>query len=332
LKRLKRRHPGFGDTFFIDEVFVTISGQRHFLWRAVDQDGDVVEVYLQARRDLFCRGRQGVLPFSVAFAVKAQGIFLAPFFALGMLCRRRGHWLWLASVPVVYLALVLPAVVAGGSLRQLLSVYRDQSDAFHSLSMNAANFWIFVPDVHYRTGVPLGPGLAGAGRLALTAVLARTRRVNPEYILIGACTSLLLMPYLLPKMHERFFYAFELASLSLACINLRYAAVAAIAQVDGILAYLPFDRRWDVHFDVFAAALCNTVLVLFLLGQLSSDEQSPPFQTAHFIRYTILCVCFAIFLAFAAQHPAAVMTRILGASFCFLLPTQAYLLLRRATR
>jgi len=48
-RRPKRRHPGFGDTFFIDEVFVTIAGQRHYLWRAVDQDGDVVDVYLQAR-------------------------------------------------------------------------------------------------------------------------------------------------------------------------------------------------------------------------------------------------------------------------------------------
>jgi putative transposase len=50
-KRLKRRHPGFGDTFFIDEVFVTIAGRRHYLSRAVDQDGDVVDVYLQARRN-----------------------------------------------------------------------------------------------------------------------------------------------------------------------------------------------------------------------------------------------------------------------------------------
>jgi putative transposase len=47
----RRKHPGFGDTFFIDEVFVKIAGQRHYLWRAVDQDGEVVDVYLQARRD-----------------------------------------------------------------------------------------------------------------------------------------------------------------------------------------------------------------------------------------------------------------------------------------
>ena len=50
-KRLKRKHQGFGDTFFIDEVFVNIKGRRHYLWRAVDQDGDVVDVYLQTRRN-----------------------------------------------------------------------------------------------------------------------------------------------------------------------------------------------------------------------------------------------------------------------------------------
>jgi len=50
-KRLKRKHQGYGDTFFIDEVFVKINGKQHYLWRAVDQDGEVVDVYLQAKRD-----------------------------------------------------------------------------------------------------------------------------------------------------------------------------------------------------------------------------------------------------------------------------------------
>jgi putative transposase len=50
-RRLKRKHRGFGDTFYIDEVFVKINGKQHYLWRAVDQDGEVVDVYLQAKRD-----------------------------------------------------------------------------------------------------------------------------------------------------------------------------------------------------------------------------------------------------------------------------------------
>jgi putative transposase len=49
--RLKRRHRGFGDTFFIDEVFIKIDGKQHYLWRAVDQDVEVVDVFLQKRRD-----------------------------------------------------------------------------------------------------------------------------------------------------------------------------------------------------------------------------------------------------------------------------------------
>ena len=49
--RLRRKHQGYGDTFFIDEVFVKIGGQQHYLWRAVDQDGEIVDVLLQKRRD-----------------------------------------------------------------------------------------------------------------------------------------------------------------------------------------------------------------------------------------------------------------------------------------
>jgi putative transposase len=50
-RRLKRKHQGYGDTFFIDEVFVKINGKQHYLWRAVDQDGEVVDVFLQVRRN-----------------------------------------------------------------------------------------------------------------------------------------------------------------------------------------------------------------------------------------------------------------------------------------
>jgi putative transposase len=50
-RRLKRQHRGYGDTFYIDEVFVKINGKQHYLWRAIDQDGEVVDVSLQTKRD-----------------------------------------------------------------------------------------------------------------------------------------------------------------------------------------------------------------------------------------------------------------------------------------
>lgn len=50
-RRLGRNHQGYGDAFFINEVFAKIQGKQHYLWRAVDQDGEVVDVFLQKRRD-----------------------------------------------------------------------------------------------------------------------------------------------------------------------------------------------------------------------------------------------------------------------------------------
>jgi putative transposase len=40
-----------GDTWFLDEVFIIINGQRHYLWRAVDQDGDALDILVQKHRD-----------------------------------------------------------------------------------------------------------------------------------------------------------------------------------------------------------------------------------------------------------------------------------------
>ena len=48
---LKRREGRLGDTWHVDEVFITIRGKIHYPWRAVDQDGDVIDILLQRRRD-----------------------------------------------------------------------------------------------------------------------------------------------------------------------------------------------------------------------------------------------------------------------------------------
>jgi putative transposase len=49
---LRRRSAGrLGDKWYLDEVVVTIRGKKHWLWRAVDQDGVVLDVLVQSRRD-----------------------------------------------------------------------------------------------------------------------------------------------------------------------------------------------------------------------------------------------------------------------------------------
>ena len=49
--QLRRRRPRPGDTWHLDQVFLTIHGERHYLWRAVDQDGNILDILVQRRRD-----------------------------------------------------------------------------------------------------------------------------------------------------------------------------------------------------------------------------------------------------------------------------------------
>ena len=50
-QRLRRRRGRMGDTWHLDEVFVTIQGRRQYLWRAVDEDGDVLDILVQSHRN-----------------------------------------------------------------------------------------------------------------------------------------------------------------------------------------------------------------------------------------------------------------------------------------
>jgi putative transposase len=49
--RLRRRRPQPGDKWHLDDVCVTINGKRHYLWRAVDQDDNVLDILVQSRRN-----------------------------------------------------------------------------------------------------------------------------------------------------------------------------------------------------------------------------------------------------------------------------------------
>lgn len=50
-QRLRRRQGRLGDVWHLDEVFVKIRGERHYLWRAIDQEGDVIDLLVQRYRN-----------------------------------------------------------------------------------------------------------------------------------------------------------------------------------------------------------------------------------------------------------------------------------------
>ncbi|HZA19017.1 MAG TPA: IS6 family transposase [Pseudonocardiaceae bacterium] len=63
---LRRRRPRPGDKWHLDEVFIKINGKTHYLWRAVDQDGVVLDILVQSQRNakaatrFFCKLMKGL--------------------------------------------------------------------------------------------------------------------------------------------------------------------------------------------------------------------------------------------------------------------------------
>jgi putative transposase len=49
--QLRRRQVRPGDKWHLDDVFLAINGERHYLWRAVDQDGHILDILVQSRRN-----------------------------------------------------------------------------------------------------------------------------------------------------------------------------------------------------------------------------------------------------------------------------------------
>jgi putative transposase len=64
-RRLKGKHRGYGDTVYTDEVSIKIIGKQHYLWRAVDQDGEVVDVFFFSSQEGWC-GSKAILQAPIA--------------------------------------------------------------------------------------------------------------------------------------------------------------------------------------------------------------------------------------------------------------------------
>lgn len=214
-----------------------------------------------------------MLAFSLAFAFKLQAAFLGPL-VLALLLRRVIPWRLMALPPAVYLLLALPAWAAGRPLRDLLLVYLDQGGYYTQLSMAAPNPYVFLADSLYRPGLVIGLILAAGLCLAAALLLWRSpHSLSRERLVLAAAAVLLLAPYVLPKMHERYFYPAGLFALILAFTLPRLKWTAAALQLSILLSYLPF--LYHFPFTVVqAAALLNTAVLVALVRELIAPRRT----------------------------------------------------------
>ena len=159
-----------------------------------------------------------MLAFGAAVAFKLQAIFIAPFL-LYMVLSRRITPLYFPLPLLSYAAMMVPAWLAGRPAWDLATVYLEQAGTYRWLSMNAPNGWSFVQYlrlVSYETGVILGTVATVLAALALGALSVRWRRLHGADLLLLSVTVATAMPYLLPKMHDRYFFLADILAYALA--------------------------------------------------------------------------------------------------------------------
>jgi Gpi18-like mannosyltransferase len=207
----------------------------------------------------------GMVCCGLAFAAKAQAIFLAPLVFILML-KKKIPWHYALVVPMVYVIMALPALLAGRNIMDLLFIYQGQFDTFKSLSRNAASLYSFVPNIYYD--LVLFPALALAACLLgffSLLVAKKMPHIGAREILLLAAIISLAVPFLLPKMHERYFFQADVLMLALAVVtpSLWYAPV--MMQVASYLSYVPFLAHVLGAPFVQLAAYLNLITLVKLL-------------------------------------------------------------------
>jgi Gpi18-like mannosyltransferase len=185
------------------------------------------------------RGRSAMLTFGVALAFKAQAVFLSPLL-LVLVLKKQIRLRDLFLVPAVYLALMMPAVIAGRPLVDLLLVFFRQAGEYRHLTMGAPNLYQWLPD-NYALFRDPGLLFTAALVLVLCAVAVKGRSaLGPDGIMRLAMVSVLVVPFCLPGMHERYFFPADVLSIAFAFFFPRFFAVPVVVGLVSTFAYMPF--------------------------------------------------------------------------------------------
>lgn len=219
-----------------------------------------------------------MIGFGLALSIKAQAAFLGPFLLL-MAWKKRIPWYGFGLVPLSYLAAMLPAMLAGRSLWDMLTVYRNQAAELQILSHNAPNWYIFIPQSTYPVSMPIGMLIALCMSLSWAYIHSRQNSsTNYENVLFAALVSVALTPFLLPKMHDRYFYPADVLSILVGFSTPQLWFIPVCYQVISSLVYLIFLIEADRSSMLILATQLNTAVMAYLLWKqfrLSKVRENP---------------------------------------------------------
>ncbi len=190
--------------------------------------------------------KTSVLLLALAFSFKLQTIFVIPLWcAFWFTGKVKFRHLFL--FPVGYAVTILPALLLGKPLADILGIYLGQMGEHESyLTLNAPSIFAFLPyQAQVDTALLSAVGIIAAFVLvfAVLGILFFMRHWIDDEILLAAATVLALgVPFLLPHMHERYFYPAGMIAVVWAVINPRRIPVALLTEISSLSCYSTYLR------------------------------------------------------------------------------------------
>jgi Gpi18-like mannosyltransferase len=219
-----------------------------------------------------------MLAFGVALALKLQAVFLVPvLLALGI--KGTIPWRMFLIVPAVLCLAVLPAWIAGRPIADLVGVYLFQTSQFEVITLNAASAYAWLPgskqvfNLFYWPAVIIG---VAAAFLWCALLLRSPRRLTAPLTLEVALVALLVVPFFLPKMHDRYFYPADILSIAVVFFYPQLYYIPILVGGASFLSYQPFLFERDlVPLPILSLALLVAISVLFYHSMTQLYERVP---------------------------------------------------------
>ncbi len=219
--------------------------------------------------------------FAFALCLKLQPMFLAPFLVVALLRGKLRLW-QSVFIPAAWMAAALPMLMEGRSFAESVAAPMTQASEFRLLVINAANPWEISRLVHlpYRAALPAGLLLGLLVGAWLVRICMRWKRFDGQAIFFSATMSLSLMPYVLPKMHDRYFFAAEVFLIVLAAVRTEFILPAALLECSSLLTYLNYFNGQIRMGTILPAVVASTAAMIFLVRRFAHYETTKKGTTA----------------------------------------------------
>lgn len=228
------------------------------------------------------RPARSVVWLGLAFSFKLQAIFLIPLWCV-LWYSGRVKFKHLCLFPLAYFASILPALLLGKPLGDILGVYFNQMGLYNDrLTLNAPSVYALIP-YGAEPDLALWPKLGIAAAFLLVAGLLGglfflRKRLSDRHILSAAVILTIGVPLFLPYMHERYFFLAETLSVVWALGSWRRAPVPVLVQIaalGGYHAYLVLRYAFPMAWGAWMLLAALIWVVAMLVWDLHETMKTP---------------------------------------------------------